>query len=263
MTPRRWAIGFAARSAVLLLAISLLAAAPSAANALRVFAAASLQDAFRSLGSRFQALHPGLRVEFNFAGSQVLRTQIEQGAQADLFASADTEHVAALVREALADAPVVFAHNRLVVVTFARERRVRRLADLGRPGIRIVLAGPAVPAGRYADRALAALGRDPSLGPALEAAIRANVVSQESNVRAVLAKVQLGEADAGFVYETDARTAARRVDVIRLPASLDVRATYAAAVLRGSAVRPEAVAFQRFLSGAEARARLRGFGFLP
>jgi molybdate transport system substrate-binding protein len=249
----------------MLVALAAVIALPVQARAtnLRVLAAASLQDAFQSLGARFEASHPGVRPEFDFAGSQVLRTQIEQGAQGDLFASADTEHVAALARENLAEPPVIFAHNRVVVVTPAKAERVRRLADLGRPGLRIVMAGPTVPAGRYAEQVLVQLGRDPSLGKALETAIRANVVSQESNVRAVLAKVQLGEADAGFVYETDARAAAGRVRVIRLPERIDVQTTYAVALLRGASARATALAFQTFLLGPEARAILHGFGFRP
>jgi molybdate transport system substrate-binding protein len=237
--------------------------ARAAARTVRVFAAASLQDAFRLLGARFEAEHPGTRLEFNFAGSQVLRTQIEQGAQADLFASADTEHVAALARAGLAEPAVIFAHNRVVVVTPAQDERVRRLTDLGRPRVRIVMAGPAVPAGRYTDQALAALGRDPAFGAALEAAVRGNVVSQESNVRAVLAKVQLGEADAGFVYETDARAAGGRVRVIALPPCAEVQTTYAVAMLRAARARPEALAFLHSLLGPEARVLLRGLGFRP
>jgi molybdate transport system substrate-binding protein len=237
--------------------------AKTAVKTVRVFAAASLQDAFRSLGPRFEAEHPGVRLEFNFAGSQVLRTQIEQGAEADLFASADTEHVAALARAGLAEPPVFFAHNRIVVVTPAGNERVRRLTDLARPRVRIVMAGPTVPAGRYADQALAALGRDPAFGAALEAAIRGNVVSLESNVRAVLAKVQLGEADAGFVYETDARAAGVSVRVITLPPCAEVRTAYAVAVLRAAHARPEALAFLNDLLGAEARALLHGLGFRP
>ncbi len=263
MTPRPGACALAVGSAALLLVAASSATAAARLVTVRVFAAASLQDAFRALAPRFEATHPGLRLEFNFAGSQVLRTQVEQGATADLFASADTEHVAALAREGLVEPPVIFAHNRLVVVCPAGASRVRQVTDLGARGVRIVLAGPTVPAGRYADRALAAVGRDPALGSTLEAAIRANVVSQEDNVRAVLAKVQLGEADAGFAYETDARAAAGRVRVLRLPESVAVRTTYAAALLRAAPQRGAALAFLRFLLGADARARLRGFGFLP
>jgi molybdate transport system substrate-binding protein len=269
MTPRP----LGAHPAWTLLALAALLPCPAAAaviphaqagaRTVRVFAAASLQDAFRSLGARFEAEHPGTRLEFNFAGSQVLRTQIEQGAQADLFASADTEQVAALSRAGLAEPPVFFAHNRIVVVTPAKDERVRRLTDLARPRVRIVMAGPAVPAGRYADQALAALGRDPAFGAALEAAVRANVVSQESNVRAVLAKVQLGEADAGFVYETYARVAGGRVRVIALPPRAEVRTTCAVAMFRAARARPEALAFLHSLLGPEARALLTGLGFRP
>ena len=261
MRPTAWAV----LSLALLSGPAKSAAARTEAKptTIRVFAAASLQDAFRSLGARFEAEHPGTSLEFNFAGSQVLRTQIEHGAQADLFASADTEHIAALSRAGLAEPPVFFAHNRVVVVTPARNERVRRLTDLARPRVRIVMAGPAVPAGRYADQALAALGRDPAFGAALEAAVRGNVVSLESNVRAVLAKVQLGEADAGFVYETDARAASGRVRVIALPPCAEVRTTCAVAVLRAARARPEALAFLHSLLGPEARLLLRGLGFRP
>src|SRR5262245_44556932 len=170
-----------------------------------VFAASSLQDVFAKMGEEFQKAHAGVNVTFNFAGTQELRTQLEHGAPADVFAGADTKHMDALVKEFQVTAPVMFARNEPVIVV-AREAadKIRALADLP-SAKRIVIGVPEVPIGRYTvqilDRAGAKLGGD------FSKRVEARVVSRETNVRQVLAKVSLGEADAGIVYRTDARSA--------------------------------------------------------
>lgn len=230
---------------------------------LQVFAAASLTDAFRDIGTGFEAAHPGRRVAFNFAGTQVLRTQVEQGAEADVFASADLDHAEALKRSGLVPSFEPFARNGLVVVTPDAHARVHALADLARPGIRIVLASPTVPAGRYAAELLARLAASGGLGDDFATRVEANVVSRETNVRIVLAKVALGEADAGFVYETDARAARGKVRTVTIPASSQIVATYTVGV--GAAARdPDAArAFVDFVRGPEGQAILTRHGFRP
>jgi molybdate transport system substrate-binding protein len=224
----------------------------------RVFAAASLTEAFGEIAAAFEAGHRGTRVELSFAGSQVLRTQVEQGAAADVFASADREHAEALVRAGLLGPTRVFARNLIVAVVPAGEAKVRSLPDLGRPGTRVVLAGPAVPGGRYAAQALRRLDAEGGLGAGFGTRVLANVVSEETNVRAVLAKVVLGEADAGLVYATDASSARGRVRVIDLP--VEVVAEYPIGVLAGSRS-PAAAAFVDLVTGERGRAILRRHGF--
>jgi molybdate transport system substrate-binding protein len=148
------------------LALAGLASGPASAETVRVFAASSLTEAFGEIAAVFEAGHPGTRVELSFAGSQVLRTQIEQGAPADVFASADREHTDALVRKGLLGPTRVFARNAVVVVTPAGAARVSSLADLARPGTRVVLAGPSVPAGRYAAGPAASRAGRPGAGSA-------------------------------------------------------------------------------------------------
>ena len=235
-----------------------LAPSPAAPGTVRVLAAASLTEAFGEIAAAFEASRPGTRVELSFAGSQMLRTQIEQGAPADVFASADHEHADALVRAGLLGPVRVFARNRLVVVTPAEGARVLSLADLARPGTRVVLAGPSVPAGRYAAAALRRLDAEGGLGAGFGARVRANVVSEETSVRATLSKVALGEADAGFVYATDASSASGKIRVLDLP--FDVVAEYPIGVLAG-ARSPAAAAFVDLVLGERGQAILRRHGF--
>lgn len=171
---------------------------------LTVYAAASLTEAFTALGTQFEASHPGTSVRFNFAGSQVLATQIDQGARADVFASADWRWMRFLVEKSRASDPVILARNQLVVVIpRSNPGLIRQIADLGRPGVKVVLAGAQVPAGAYSRQALKELAASPGFPPDFERQVLSNLVSEEENVRAVAAKVQLREADAGIVYQTD------------------------------------------------------------
>jgi molybdate transport system substrate-binding protein len=220
--------------------------------ALVVFGASSLTEALERYGETFE----GAEVRSSFAGSDQLAAQIRQGAGADVFASADVAYPAELHGDGLASESVVFARNRLVVVASA-ESSVRSLADLARPGTKIVIGDPSVPVGSYTREAL---GRLPG---AEREAILANVRSEEPEVGSVLAKVVDGAADAGFAYATDVRTVAGEVREVRIPERLQPDISYAAVVVGDSG---EPALAQRYLdgllrgSGAE---ELRAAGFLP
>jgi molybdate transport system substrate-binding protein len=227
---------------------------------LTVFAAASLRDAFGQLAGRFEREHPGSRVRFNFAGSQELRTQLENGAPADVFASADTRHMDLARTSGLVEPPRLFATNAPVIVVPAdNPGKVATLADL--PTVkRLVIGAPEVPIGAYTlqvlERARGQLGAD------FPARVQARVVSRELNVRQVLTKVMLGEADAGVVYRTDARSGGDRLRMVEIPPELNVVAQYPIAVVR-RAPQPELardwVALVTGPAGQEALAEL-GFG---
>jgi len=248
------------RSVASALLLAVACAPVSRGETLRVSAAASLTESFREIARIFERAHPGDSVELNFAGSQVLRTQIEQGASVDVFASADLVHADALRKTGLLGRYEVFARNRLVVVAPATQARVRRLQDLARPGTKVVVAGSSVPVGRYTTQVVSKLGAAGLFGDDFPARLQANIVSQETNVRAVLSKVALGEADAGFVYATDA-AASDNVAVIDVPARYNVIAEYPIGVLGRSAVPERARAFVALVSGEEGQAVLRRFGF--
>jgi len=228
---------------------------------LTVFAAASLRDAFTALSSTFKTAHPGVEVTFNFAGSQELRAQIEQGAPADVFASADTKHMEALGKAARVQTPVLFAHNEPVVVV-AKESasKVKSLADL--PGLeRIVLGSAEVPIGRYSsqilDRASSSLGAD------FRARVEAKVVSRELNVRQVLAKVSLGEAQAGIVYRSDAQSAKDAVSTLTIPPELNVIADYPIAVVVDAGHPQLARDWLALVTSGEGQRALAEAGFRP
>ncbi|WP_437487336.1 molybdate ABC transporter substrate-binding protein [Sorangium sp. So ce1014] len=208
-------------------------APPGREDRLVVFAAASLREVFTAMGEDFERARPGVEITFNFAGTQELRTQLEHGAAVDVFASADQRHMDELVRSGRAVGPVVFARNEPVLVV-ARESAgtIRGLADLP-AATRIVIGAPEVPIGRYTlqllDRASATLGAD------FRARVEARVVSRELNVRQVLTKVRLGEAQAGVVYRTDAHAAQDGVTLVAIPPEVNVLAEYPIAVVAGAA----------------------------
>jgi molybdate transport system substrate-binding protein len=242
-------------------------ALPSAATPpveLTVFAAASLKTAFTKLGTAFEAAHPGVTVVFSFDASSTLRTQIEQGAPADVFASADEQNPAALVGADLAiGPPTPFAANALtVIVPVGNPARIATPADLARPGVKVVAAGAAVPITKYADQLLVNLATQAGYPSDFVTAVAANVVSREDNVKGIVTKIELGEGDAGIVYVTDAKASAK-VQTIPLPEAANVRATYDAVVVRASAHPAQAADFLAFLRGSDGQAILAEFGFLP
>jgi molybdate transport system substrate-binding protein len=218
----------------------------AAAVVLQVFAAASLTNVFPKIDGQ---------ARYSFAGSNTLAAQISQGAPADVFASANTTLAWQLYRKGVVTRPVVFTRNTLVlIVPKANPARIRSVGDLRRPDVKLVLAAPAVPAGAYALQVLHSL----SLTSVLD-----NVVSQEPDVRGVLAKVALGEADAGFVYSTDARTVRAKLRTIAIPGWAKPTVAYAAAVVRASRHRAAAQAWVKRLLGKSAQAKLLADGFLP
>ena len=225
-----------------------------------VFAAASLTEAFTQVGASFEQTHPQSRVIFNFAGSQQLASQLDQGAQADIFASADQRQMDAVVSTGRIDPASVisFACNRLVVVSSSES--VASLRDLTAPGVKLVIGAQAVPVGVYTLDFLDAAAADPSYGEAFRTGVLANVVSYEQNVRAVLSKVRLGEADAGIVYATDAQTAAD-VAVLGIPPHLNQLTGYQIAPLRDGSSPDVAAQFVDFLRSPEGKSLLTDAGF--
>ncbi len=249
---------------LLIAACSPAPAAPASETQLTVLAAASLASPFKEMGAAFQAAHPGTAVNFSFAGSQQLRSQIEQGAPADVFASADTANMQPLEASGLlAGQPQIFARNRLVVILpKSNPGRVTQLGDLARPGLKVVVADPSVPVGSYTLQVLDKLSADPSFGPTFKKAVLARVVSQETNVSQVVSKVALGEADAGIAYVTDGRTFDRLL-TIDIPDRFNVVATYPIAVLKNSKSASLAQAFEALVLSAQGQGILARYGFMP
>ncbi|MEX2205634.1 MAG: molybdate ABC transporter substrate-binding protein [Myxococcota bacterium] len=247
----------AARSLAALLAglgLSLSAQAAAAApKPVLVFAAASLAEAFTALCDAFASAHAPASVEHSFAGSPALVAQIESGAPAEVIVTADTESMARLEAAGrLASAPALFARNRLeIVVERGNPKGVTGLADLARSDLIVILAAESVPVGRYAREALNSAGV--TLAPR----------SFEPNVKAVLNRVALGEADAGIVYATDVRAAGERVAGVAIADGQNVSASYPIALVKQAELRPEARAFVAFVLSDAGRAILARFGFLP
>ena len=230
---------------------------------LNVFAAASLTDAFTEIGENFQTANPGVTVTFNFAGSQALRTQIEEGAPADIFASASGKEMdAAIEGKFIADGvKQVFLTNKLIVILPAdNPAGLEKLEDLTKSGVKIVLAAEEVPVGNYARQALDLMNG--SFGADFKDKVLANVVSNEDNVKQVVSKVQLGEADAGIVYTSDA-VATPELKSIEIPAELNVIAKYPIAPLVKSENADLAQAFIDYVLSDEGQAILAKWGFGP
>lgn len=244
-------------------------AAPRAGDpavTLNVLAAASLSEAFQEIAPAFEAAHPGVTVRFNFAGSQQLARQLAGGAPADVFASANQKQmdVAIEAGRVTEDAPVPFAQNRLVVILPAENpARVASLANLTKPGIKIILAAKEVPAGQYALDFLTKADTDPALGNGFSTRVLENVVSYEENVKAVLTKVSLGEADAGIVYTSDAASAGKKIIQVEIPDAVNIIAKYPIAVVKDSAHGDLAKAFIEWLRTSQGQAVLEKYGFLP
>jgi molybdate transport system substrate-binding protein len=218
-----------------------------------IFAAASLTDPFKALGTSFQAAHSGVTVQFNFAGSPTLVTQIEQGASADVFASADTTNTDKLTADGFTSAASqVFAHNKLeIVVATGNPKGITGLADLAKPGVIYITAAQTVPAGKYALQILAKAG------------VIAHPKSLETDVKSVVSKIELGEADAGIVYVTDVKAAGSKVAGVPIPDSVNVIATYPIVAVKAAKNSNLANAFIAYVLSADGQAKLQTFGFLP
>jgi molybdate transport system substrate-binding protein len=230
---------------------------------LTVFAAASLTDAFGEIGRVFEADHPGVTMAFNFAGSNQLATQIGEGAPADVFASANAAQMDVAVASGRIDAgaPRIFVTNRLVVVYPSdNPAGITALPDLAKPDTLIVLAAEEVPVGRYSLEFLDLAAADPAFGATFKDDVLGNVVSYEENVRSVLNKVALGEADAGIVYTSDL-AGVEGVASLEIPDALNVLAEYPIAPLNDSAQADTAAAFVDFVLSDAGQAILVGYGF--
>ncbi|RII20383.1 Molybdate-binding periplasmic protein precursor [Streptomyces sp. YIM 130001] len=215
---------------------------------LTVLAASSLTDVFATAGAAYEKDHPGTKVKFSFAGSQELAAQVEQGAPADALVTADTKTMDGLTSDT--GKPSVIAKNRLVIaVGKGNPKKVKTLDDLAESQNKVVLAASEVPVGRYSKEILDAQK------------IKVKPVSQEPNVRAVLSKVELGEADAGLVYKTDVTAAEGKAEAVDIPDAQNAIASYPAATLKASKNTDAAAEFVKWLSSDEAQKILGDAGF--
>jgi molybdate transport system substrate-binding protein len=216
---------------------TLAAEVPRIQGELTIFTTASLTDAFKEMAAQIEQANPGTKLTFNFAGSPTLRTQLAQGARADVFASADEPNMARAEKDGtIIGEPQIFARNQLVVVVPAKNPAgIHTLQDLTKPKLKLVLTNKDVPVGNYARQALEKLSQDATYGPDFAERVLANLVSEETNVKQVASKVQLGEADAGIVYSTDVTPALRdAVRVIQIPPEFNVIAKYPIAAVKGA-----------------------------
>src|ERR1700730_6089118 len=220
---------------------------------IHVFAAASLTASFNALGISFHQTNPGVGVDFNYAGTPTLVTQIEQGAPADVFASADTTNMDKLTADGFtAGASLVFAHNLLeIVVAPGNPKGITGLADLAKSGVIYISEAPSVPAGKYSLQALKSAG------------VTVTPKSLETSVTAVISKIELGEADAGIVYTTDVTAAGSKVAGVQIPVANNVIATYPIVVVKGTTNSVVANAFIAYVLSATGQSTLKTFGFLP
>jgi molybdate transport system substrate-binding protein len=220
---------------------------------INVFAASSLTASFNALGTSFHRANPGVGVNFSYAGTPTLVTQIEQGAPADVFASADTTNMDKLAADGFTSGnSQVFAHNQLeIVVAPGNPRGIHALADLAKPGVIYISEGPTVPAGKYSLQALATAG------------VKVTPKSLETSVSAVIGKIELGEADAGIVYTTDVTAAGSKVQGVPIPAADNVIATYPIVAVKGTKNSEVANAFIAYVLSASGQSALGTFGFLP
>ncbi len=254
---------------VLILTSCAPAAQPAAADpvTLTVLAAASLTEAFQDLGSLYEFRNPGATVIFNFAGSQQLAQQITSGASLDVFASANEKYMQTVTDAGRVDRTAwqTLTRNRLVVIVSQHSAvPVESLAGLAQPGLKLVFGAEEVPAGHYTLEFLKKAAADPAYGPAYRQAVTANVVSYEDNVRSVLTKVALGEADAGVVYASDAAGEwSAKVKTVQIPDALNVVAVYPIATLNDAPHPRQAQAFVDLALSKDGQEILAAYGFMP
>ena len=221
-------------------------------GSITVFAAASLTEAFTKLGSQFEAIHLGTKVTLNFGASSALADQIAQGAPADVLATADNKNMATVRSKGRVDEPMTFAQNRLaIIVGRGNPKRIGALTDLAGPDVAFVLCAVEVPCGKLATEILK------------RAKVTAKPRSYEENVKAVVTRVTLGEADAGVVYASDVHAAGSKAVGVRIPAHQNTIATYPIAVVKKSTNPSTATAFSEFVRSAAGQRVLTGAGFLP
>ena len=250
-----------------MLCVSLGCSNDESGTAITVFAAASLTDAFTDIARDFESRNPGVAVRLNFAGSQRLRLQLERGAKADVFASAD-EIQMTLARDAglIEGESITLATADMAVIVTERSG-IRVLAELANPGVKLVLAHESVPAGQYSRQLLAVLSApDSELGRDFADRALANVVSEETGVKSVEQKVVLGQADAGIVYRPGALSALSAAQVLELPlppSVREVKALYPIAVLKESGNQELSGMFIRYVLSDSAQETLAAYGFGP
>ncbi len=237
----------------------------AASGTVTVFAAASLNESFTEIKTAFEKANPGTTVTYNFAGSQALVTQLTQGAPADVFASADQPNMDNATRGGvIAGTPQIFAKNKLVIIVPKDNRAgVATPKDLAKPGIKFDTAQASVPVGTYTQQALDNYSKLPEYGADFKANVNRNTVSQEDNVKAIVQKVILGEADAGIVYATDAQAAKAKLTLIEIPDAQNVIATYPVALVKGAKQAALGQTFVDYLLSADGQAIMRKYGFAP
>ena len=240
------------------------ALATAAPASLTIYAAASLKAVLAKVQTAYAAANPGTTLTISTDSSSALETKIEQGAPADVFLSADTANPQKLVDESLAAGALTkFAGNLLtVIVPTSNPAAITSPADLAKPGVKVIAADDTVPITKYASQLVGNLASQAGYPTGFVAAYTANIVSKEDNVAAVVAKIELGEGDAGIVYVTDAKTSTK-VTTIAVPAGANVPATYAGVVVKASPNAAAAQAFLAWLAGPDGQAILASFGFLP
>lgn len=239
--------------AVLIAAAQPVAAAPRPSGEITVFAASSLTESFDAIAKQFEKRYPGVSVKFNYDASSNLATQINQGAPADVFASADQDNLQKTIDSgAVTPPPVAFAKNRLeIAVEKGNPKKIKGLADLQKSGLVVVLCADQVPCGKYAAQSLGKAGV--SVSPA----------SKEENAKATLSKVSIGEADASIVYVTDVKASKGTTSGVKIADKVNVVATYPMGVVKDSQNATAAKAWVQFVNSKEGQKTLRKFGFLP
>jgi len=229
---------------------------------LTIYGAASLKGVLDKAKAAYETANPGTTVTVSVDSSAALETQIEQGAPADVFLSADTANPRKLVDRGLtAGAPVTFARNKLTIIVPKASSAVKTPTDLARTGVKVIAAGDAVPITRYATQLVANLAKDTGDPARFVAAYTGNIASREDNVKAIVAKIELGEGDAGIVYVTDAK-ASTKVTTVDVPDGSNVIATYSGVVVKASRDAAAAQAFLSWFAGPSGQAILGSFGFL-
>ena len=240
------------------------AAPSSAAAAMTVYGAASLKGVLDKVKAAYETAKPGTTLTVSTDSSATLETQIEQGAPADVFLSADTTNPKKLVDKGLAAGDAVtFAGNKLtIIVPTANPAGIKTPADIAKTGVTVIAAGDEVPITKYATQLVANLAKEAGYPTDFVAKYTANIASKEDNVKAIVAKIELGEGDAGIVYVTDAR-ASTKVTAVDVPDTANVPATYAGVVVKASRNAAAAQAFLTWFAGPDGQAILGTFGFLP
>ena len=257
---------FALPAAVAVFILACSAALASEPKEITVFTAASLTGAFGEIGGIYEN-ETGIHVTFNFDGSQALRTQIENGAYADVFASANKKQMNALKSDGLMNnsSIAIFAKNKIsLIVPKDNPAKISNLSDLAKPGIKIVMGTKDVPVGDYALQIIDKLGNDSSYGKDYKEKVLSNVISQETTVNYVVTKVALGEADVGFAYVSDVtEDLARKVDKIDIPDEYNIIAEYPMGILQQSKYQTESLDFMKLVMSEEGSAILEKYGFSP